>query len=215
MSPFPVILSSPSGGGKTTLSKLLLERRRDVGYSISCTTRPPRTGERDGTDYFFLSREEFEKRRARGDFVESADVHGNLYGTLRTEVQRVQADGKHVVMDIDIQGATQFASAYPEALRIFLLPPSAEALVHRLAGRGTEDGQGLARRVRNARDELLAATEYDYVVVNEQLEATYARISAILDAEGARRTRQPELEQRLAALVAELDHHMAELTSTP
>jgi guanylate kinase len=211
---FPVILSSPSGGGKTTITRLLLVRRSDVGYSISCTTRPPRSGERDGTDYFFLTREVFEARRRRGEFVESAEVHGNLYGTLRSEIERVLASGKHVVMDIDVQGARQISSAYGDALRIFLLPPSAETLVQRLSGRGTEDASVLARRFRNAREELRAASSYDYVVVNEQLESTYDRVSAIIDAESVRRVRQPELERRLATLVAGLEQHLTELTST-
>ena len=105
MNPFPIILSSPSGGGKTTIARLLLQRRTDVGYSISCTTRAPRDGEREGEAYHFLTRPEFEERRMRGDFAESAEVHGNLYGTLKSEVGRVLRAGRHVVMDIDVQGA--------------------------------------------------------------------------------------------------------------
>src|SRR5688572_8558042 len=103
MNPFPFILSSPSGGGKTTIARLLLERRTDVGYSVSCTTRARRPGEVDGTDYFFLSKEEFEERRSRDEFAESAVVHGNFYGTLRSEVERVLSLGRHVIMDIDVQ----------------------------------------------------------------------------------------------------------------
>ena len=158
MSHFPVILSSPSGGGKTTIMRLLLSRRDDVGYSVSCTTRAPRDGERDGNDYFFLSVAAFEARRRRGEFVETAEVHGNLYGTLHSEVRRVLAAGKQVVMDIDVQGAREIFTAYPDSLRIFLLPPSAGALVQRLSGRGTEDATVLARRIRNAREELRAAS---------------------------------------------------------
>ena len=129
MNPFPLILSAPSGGGKTTITRLLLERRPDVGYSISCTTRAPRGNEVDGKDYFFLSTSDFVARRERGEFAESAEVHGNWYGTLRSEVERVLGEYRHVVMDIDVQGARQFRAVYPESVLVFLIPPSAKALM--------------------------------------------------------------------------------------
>ena len=132
VSGFPVILSAPSGSGKTTIAKLLLARRPDLGYSVSCTTRSARPGEIPGTDYYFISRAEFIAERERDAFAESAVVHGNLYGTLRREVERVMADGKHVVMDIDVQGANQFMRAFPQSVTIFILPPSAEVLLDRL-----------------------------------------------------------------------------------
>ena len=108
---FPLILSSPSGGGKTTIARALLRRRSDMGYSVSCTTRPARADEKEGQDYFFLTRTEFDDARVRGEFAESAEVHGNLYGTLRREVDRVIGSGRHVVMDIDVQGARQFVQS--------------------------------------------------------------------------------------------------------
>jgi len=126
VNPFPIILSSPSGGGKTTIARELLQNRTDLGYSVSCTTRAPRVGEAEGRDYYFLSRAEFERRRDAGDFAESAQVHGNMYGTLRSEVERVLGAGKHVVMDIDVQGAQQFTRVFPQSVTIFVLPPSAE-----------------------------------------------------------------------------------------
>ena len=143
MNPFPLILSSPSGGGKTTISRLLLERRPDVGYSVSCTTRPPRPGEVHGRDYFFLTRAEFLEKRERDEFAESAEVHGNLYGTLRSHVEGVLNGGRHVVMDIDVQGARQFRAAYPESVMVFLLPPSVEALLQHTLGL-TPDPSALA-----------------------------------------------------------------------
>jgi guanylate kinase len=208
MNPFALILSSPSGGGKTTIARMLLARRADVGYSISCTTRAPRNGEVDGKDYQFLTREAFLARRARGDFAESADVFGNLYGTLRSEVQRVFGEGRHVVMDIDVQGARQFVAAFPESVLVFLLPPSAEVLLARLTARNTESSDVLRRRLTAARDELRAVGGYHYVVVNDDLERTYQQVSAIIEAETVRHLRLPLLDERVAALVHELDKRL-------
>ena len=205
MNPFPLILSAPSGGGKTTIARMLLARRPDAGYSVSCTTRPPRNGEVAGRDYHFLSRDEFEARRARGEFAESATVHGNLYGTLRSEVERVLASGRHVVMDIDVQGAHQFAEVYPESVRVFLLPPSVEALLKRLRDRRTEEDQEFLRRIRSAREELRAAASYQYIVVNDDVERACTQVAAILDAEGVRHARLTDLAQRVSALVEGLD----------
>jgi guanylate kinase len=169
MNPFPLILSSPSGGGKTTIARMMLERRPDVGYSVSCTTRSPRPGERDGQDYYFLSKDEFEARRARDEFAEHAVVHGHLYGTLRQEVMQVLESGKHVIMDIDVQGARQFSRAFPESVLVFLLPPSTDVLIGRLRARQTEDDGKLLVRLRSAREELRELGGYEYVVVKDVL----------------------------------------------
>lgn len=210
MNPFPIILSSPSGGGKTTIARMLLERRTDLGYSVSCTTRKSRPGEVDGKDYHFLSLEEFGRREGLGDFAEHAEVHGNLYGTLKQEVERVFSTGRHVVMDIDVQGARQFVAAYPESVLVFLLPPSAEALVGRLTGRKTEDPATTLRRLTGARDELAAVHQYQYVVVNDDLEVAYTQVSAIVDAETVRHRRLPLLSDRVRHLVDELDRRITQ-----
>jgi guanylate kinase len=200
--PFPVILSSPSGGGKTTIAHQLLSSRQDVGYSVSCTTRAPRDGEVDGRDYHFRSVEDFRRGQAAGEFAESAEVHGHLYGTLRAEVERVLSQGKHVIMDIDVQGTKQFFAAFPESVLIFILPPSAKALIERLTARGTEDPKSLIRRLRSAKDELKAIDLYPYVVVNDRIDSAVAAISSIIDAEGVKRTRN---RRPLATRLRELD----------
>ena len=208
MKPFPVILSAPSGGGKTTIARRLLEERPDVGYSVSCTTRLPRSGEVDGRDYHFLSTGEFLARRERGEFAESAEVHGKLYGTLRREVQRVLAAGRHVIMDIDVQGAAQFAHAFPASVTIFLLPPSGEVLVGRLTARKTEDRASLRLRLQSAVDELRAVRSYQYVVINDDLERAIQRVSAVIDAEGSRRERIHELDERVGSLIEHLEREI-------
>ena len=207
--PLPIILSSPSGGGKTTIAKRLLGTRSDVGYSVSCTTRLPRTGEVDGRDYYFLSQGEFESRRERGEFAEWAEVHGRLYGTLRSEVRRVLEAGRHVLMDIDVQGATQFHAAFPDAVLIFILPPSAEVLLARLKARKTESREALAVRLRSALAELQALGEYEYVVVNDDLEQAVARVASVIDAEVVRRGRVHGLEVQVAGLVEKLEREIA------
>jgi guanylate kinase len=214
MNPFPFILSSPSGGGKTTIARLLLERRTDVGYSVSCTTRARRPGEVDGKDYFFLSKEEFEARDARNEFAESAEVHGNFYGTLRAEVERVLSSGRHVIMDIDVQGARQFAQAFPESVLVFLLPPSTDVLISRLRARQTEDDAKLLVRLRSAREELREVGAYQYVVVNDNLEHAYTQVTSILDAETVRHRRLPLLDDRVAELIDALDRQIHGYTST-
>lgn len=212
MKPFPIILSAPSGGGKTTIARELLRRRPDVGYSVSCTTRAPRPGEVEGRDYYFLSPDEFSQRRHRGDFAESAEVHGRFYGTLREEVERVLASGRHVLMDIDVQGAAQFAAAFPDAVLIFLLPPSAEVLRARLAGRMTEDVEALHLRLRTSRTEIETVGSYEYVIVNDDLERALHEVAAVIDAESVRRLRQPALSEYCSELVAGLDGLLNETT---
>jgi guanylate kinase len=211
VNPFPIILSSPSGGGKTTIARHLLERRRDVGYSVSCTTRAPRPREVDGKDYYFLTRDEFVQRRLAGDFAESAEVHGNLYGTLRSEIARVLGKGQHVIMDIDVQGARQIREAFPSSVTVFVLPPSGEVLLERLRKRKTESPQQLVSRLNSALQELRAVEEYEYVVVNDDLDHAIQSVGAILDAEVLSRERvsglRQQVEQLIHRLEAEVDHH--------
>ena len=202
---FPVILSAPSGGGKTTIAKLLLARRPDLGYSVSCTTRAPRPSEIPGTDYYFISRAEFIAERERNAFAESAVVHGNLYGTLHREVERVMTAGQCVVMDIDVQGAIQFMRAFPQSVTIFILPPSAEVLLDRLRARKTESPAQLAARLQSALQELQQVGEYEYVVVNDDLERAVASVGSIVDAETVSRERVKNLRQQVALLIARLE----------
>lgn len=201
---FPIIISSPSGVGKTTIARMLLARRPDVGYSVSCTTRQPRPGEVDGRDYFFLTPEQFVEARGRGEFAESAEVHGRMYGTLRREIDRVLGEGRYVVMDIDVQGAEQFARVYPEAVLIFLLPPSAATLLERLRNRKSETPEALAVRLHNAVRELKSADRYGYLIVNDDLEQAVRYVSSVIDAETVRRERDPEALRKVAGLIDDL-----------
>jgi len=202
---FPIILSAPSGTGKTTIAKTLLQRRADIGYSVSCTTREPRPGEVEGTDYYFLSRSAFAAKREEGEFAESAEVHGNLYGTLRSEVLRVINAGKHVLMDIDVQGSVQFTRVFPHSVTVFVLPPSADVLLERLKGRKTESTQELADRLQSALQELQSVDEYEYVVVNDDLEQAVARVCSIVDAEVSSRARVAGLRTQVALLIDRLE----------
>ena len=195
MKPFLLVLSAPSGGGKTSIARNLLQARDDLGYSVSATTRPMREGERDGVHYRFLTREEFLRRREAGEFLESASYGGHLYGTLRSEIDRIFASGRHAVLDIEIEGARQIRASFPNSLHLFVLPPSAEVLIGRLRGRNTEPREAVRERIRRAVEELDAVAEYDYVVVNQDLVIAVAQVAAILDAEARRVSRQNDLQQ--------------------
>src|SRR5262249_52007355 len=152
-----------------------------------------------------LTRDEFLERRTHGDFAESAEVHGNLYGTLRSEVSRVLSEGKHVVMDIDVQGARQMVKAFPESVTIFVLPPSGEVLLARLRGRKTESPQQLVARLHSALRELRAVEEYEYVVMNDDLDTAVTRVGSILDAEVVSRERVSGLRQQVETLIDRLE----------
>ena len=164
-------------------------------YSVSATTRPMRNGEEDGRHYHFLSAPEFERRVAAGDFVEWAEYGGHRYGTLCAEVDQGLALGRHVVLDIDVEGARQVRKKYPDSVHVFVLPPSAAVLVQRLRARNTEDLVAIERRIGIAAGELLAAKEYDYVVVNDDFVEAVAHVAAILDAEARRLRRLTNLEE--------------------
>jgi len=213
VSPFPIILSAPSGGGKTTIAKTLLSRRQDLGYSVSCTTRAPRATEVDGRDYYFISRPDFLSKREDGAFAESAVVHGNLYGTLKSEVERVLGTGRHVVMDIDVQGAVQFMRAFPQTVTIFILPPSAEVLLERLRARQTESAAQLAARLQSALQELQQVTEYEYIVVNDDLERAVSSVESIIDAETVSRERVKNLTRQVGLLIERLEQEIENSTS--
>ena len=193
MTPFLLVLSSPSGGGKTTIARSLLQARSDVGYSVSATTRAPRHGERDGHDYHFLSAAEFERRVVAGEFLEHATYGGHRYGTLRAEIDRVLGGGRHAVLDIEVEGARQVLERMPDAVRVFVLPPSAKVLVERLRARDTETPEARRTRLARAAEELTAVTEYDYVVINEHLRDAVNAVGAILDAETRRVARRRDL----------------------
>ena len=176
----PVVLVATSGTGKTTLARRLVADSSRFVFSVSATTRAPRQGERDGVDYHFLERADFDAKAATGEFVEWAEVHDQLYGTPRAEVDAAADRGEHIVLDIDVQGARQIRDSVSGAALIFVLPPSAGIMMARLMGRGTEARAGIARRLRSALMELQAVPEFDYVVVNDDLEECLEELRSIV-----------------------------------
>ena len=177
------VITGPSGVGKGTLIRGLMERLPQLELSVSATTRAPRPGERDGVDYHFLAREEFDRRVAACEFVEHADYAGRSYGTLRGELEQRLADGVPVVLEIEVQGARQVRAAMPDAVQVFIAPPSLQALRTRLIGRGTDDGAEVERRLDVAEQELEARPEFEHVVINDRLEDALERLSAIVAGE--------------------------------
>jgi guanylate kinase len=202
---FPVVLAAPSGAGKTTLVRMLVERNPDLAFSISATTRPPRPREQDGRDYHFVDDATFDRMIERNELVEWAVVHGRRYGTPRREVTGPMEAGTTVLLDIDVQGARQVKRIFPGALLIFVLPPSATELARRLTGRASEDPEQRRRRLANARRELDAVAEFDFAIVNEDVEQALAGVEAILRAEWSRVARIPDLARHAGALLHELD----------
>jgi guanylate kinase len=177
------VITGPSGVGKGTLIRGLMQRHPELELSVSATTRAPRPGERDGVDYHFLTREEFDRRVAAGEFVEHADYAGRSYGTLRSELDQRLREGKPVVLEIEVQGARQVRAAMPEAVQVFIAPPSLDALRTRLVGRGTDDAGEVERRLRVAEAELDAQPEFGHVVVNDRLDDALAQLTGILGGE--------------------------------
>lgn len=175
-----MVLAAPSGTGKTTLARRLVLDGDDYAFSVSATTRKPRAHEHDGVDYHFVDRAGFEAMVAAGELAEWAEVHGQLYGTPRAQLERAAAHGVHVILDIDVQGARQLKASVPDTRLIFVLPPDVDTLLSRLTGRGTEEPADVARRLRSALEELQAVGDFDYVVVNDDLERCLDAIRAIV-----------------------------------
>jgi guanylate kinase len=174
------VITGPSGVGKGTLIRGLRKQRPELELSVSATTRDPRPGERDGVDYHFLTPDQFEQHVAAGDFLEHAGYSGHRYGTLRSEVERRLAEGRPVVLEIEVQGARQVRAAMPEAVAVFIAPPSDEALRARLIGRGTDTREQVESRMRTAERELEARPEFGHVVVNDRLEEATEQLAAIV-----------------------------------
>ncbi|HJS50582.1 MAG TPA: guanylate kinase [Pyrinomonadaceae bacterium] len=185
-----IIISSPSGGGKGTIIKEVLDAVPDVGYSVSFTTRPPRFGEEEGRHYHFVTKRQFEEEIANDSFLEYAEVHGNLYGTTRKQTERMTNEGLDVILEIDVQGALQVMEKLPAAVSVFIMPPSFDVLKARLTSRATENHEDLELRLRNSRDEIRQYENFDYIIINDQVAAAARKLAAIIVAERQHRDRQ-------------------------
>ncbi|MBN2139716.1 MAG: guanylate kinase [Desulfovibrionaceae bacterium] len=197
-----MVVCAPSGAGKSTLIHRLMAEYPDLGFSVSCTTRPPRPGEVDGVDYRFLDREAFESMREAGEFAEWAEVHGNFYATPKGPVENLLARGRDLVFDVDVQGARRLKSSFPDGLFVFIMPPSRGELARRLGSRGLDSAEAVQRRLANARGEIEAAGEFDYWVFNDDLERAYQVLRAVYLAGLARSAGQAD---RLKAVLGSWD----------
>ena len=188
------VIAAPSGAGKTSLLHALMKKRPGVEFSVSCTTRKPRPGEHDGKDYHFVDRGGFERLQAAGEFIEHANVFGNLYGTRRSVVESALAEGRDLILEIDWQGAKQVREHLPEAVQVFILPPSRAELESRLRKRGSDDEEAIARRLRESVLEMSHWKDFDYVIVNRDFDAALADLEAVFDGRGeALHAGRPEL----------------------
>ena len=195
------IVTAPSGAGKTTLVRLLLGSDSGMGVSISTTTRAPRTGETDGREYNFVDVQDFLGRVSRGEFLEWAEVHGNYYGTSKHWIEAEMTAGRDVVLEIDWQGARQVRRAFPAAISVFILPPSLEALNERLSGRGSDSAETIARRIAAALEEMRHVDEFDYVMINDDLQQAHDNLLSVIRAS---RLQYATQRQRHSALFATL-----------
>lgn len=195
------IVTAPSGAGKTTLVRHLIDNDRRVRLSVSCTTRAPRTGELNGREYHFITVPEFLEKIEKGDFLEWAQVHGNYYGTSKSWIEREMADGNDVLLEIDWQGAQQVRKLFPAAMGIFILPPSLDELERRLSGRGTDSAETISRRTAAARDEMRHVGEFDYVIINDDLREACDDLLSVVRAS---RLLYPAQSQRHFSLFAAL-----------
>jgi guanylate kinase len=192
-----IVISAPSGSGKSTLVNKLMAAVPGLVFSVSYTTRPKRPGEKHGREYFFVSPRAFQRMVAAGEFVEWADVHGHLYGTVRGQIRKAQAAGKDVLLDIDVQGHRQVRRKLPDAVSIFLLPPSFRELERRLRKRHSDSQEVIRRRLRNAQKEIRRWREYDYLVVNNRLTSALRKLCAVVDAARVRRQVQQGSVQKI------------------
>lgn len=198
-----IIVSAPSGAGKTTLVSEVLKRDDRIKSSVSFTSRKPRNGEQNGVHYNFVSSDEFRAMMGRGDFLEWAEVHGNFYGTSRRLVERLRSEGYDVILTIDVQGAEQARALFPDAVGVFILPPTYQTLLDRLDARGANGSEDLQTRLRNAIDELAQYQNFDYAIINDDLAKATDELAAIILAERCRRLRHSELSSKLASEMAE------------
>lgn len=187
-----IVVSAPSGAGKHTILRKVMENEGDLEYSVSATTRPPRNNEINGKDYYFIDRVEFERRVCAGAFVEWAEVHGHLYGTLGSELSGKLASGRDILLELDVQGMRNLKALNPGVVTVFILPPSLAALEERLRLRGTNMEEDIALRLRNAHAEIAQCQAFDYIIVNDRLDEAVADLEAILRAQRLRATKYPE-----------------------
>jgi guanylate kinase len=191
------VISAPSGAGKTTLCKEIIDFFPSLRHSVSYTTRPQRPGEQDGIDYHFVTRTVFDAMVAQEAFAEWAEVHGNRYGTAIETLERFRSEGSDILLDIDCQGARQLKKSYRQGVFIFVLPPSLTELQRRLHGRNTDSPEVIARRIANARDEIREAVWYDYLVINDDFSQAFSELKSIVLAEGCRTSRRQAIISRI------------------